>query len=343
VKAGLLYASHVRILLFGGTAFLGRAIVEAAVAAGHEPTLFTRGKTNPELFPHLEHVVGDRESELSLLGDREFDVVVDTSGYLPSVVRASARRLAGRAERYVFISTISVYEDAELLTEHTATLRPSDPESRDLNRDYGGLKKLCEEEVESAFPGGSLVLRPGLIVGAHDYSGRFSYWPRRLARGGEVLAPGRPETRVWLLDVRDLAEWTIRLVEHRTTGVYNTAGPDSPLTMGAVLEECRVAGATNARFTWVDDAFLVEREVVPYTELPLWVPGGDGGYPTIDVSKALAAGLTFRPIGETIRAVLDEDGTSGSGGLFGWTRPPAGLDAERERSLLDEWRARAEP
>ncbi len=168
--------------------------------------------------------------------------------------------------------------------------RPEDPQSRDLNRDYGGLKTLSEEAVESAFPDAALVIRPGLIVGAHDYSGRFSYWPRRVARGGQVLAPGRPETRIWLIDVRDLAEWTIRLAEERVTGVFNAAGPASRLTMGELLEECRAATASDARFTWVDDEFLVEREVVPYTELPLWVPGGDGGYPAIDISKARCSG-----------------------------------------------------
>lgn len=328
-----------RLLLLGGTAFLGRAVVDAALSAGHEPTLFTRGRTNPGLYPELEHVVGDRESQLSLLGEREFDAVVDTSGYLPAVVRASAELLAGRTGQYIFISTISVYEDAEVLTEDTPTRRPEDPQSRDLNRDYGGLKTLSEEAVESAFPGAALVIRPGLIVGAHDYSGRFSYWPRRVARGGQVLAPGRPETRIWLIDVRDLAEWTIRLAEERVTGVFNAAGPGSELTMGGCLEECRAATASDARFTWVDDEFLVERDVVPYTELPLWVPGGDGGYPAIDISKARGAGLTFRPIGDTIRAVLDEVEMPGASGLFGWTRPAAGLDPDRERSLLDEWRA----
>ncbi len=332
-----------KLLLLGGTAFLGRAVVEAAVAAGHEPTLFTRGKTNPGLFPAVEHVVGDRESELSLLGGREFDVVVDTSGYLPSVVRASAELLAGRAGRYLFVSTISVYEDAGVLTEKTATRRPADPESRDLSRDYGGLKTLCEEAVESAFPEGAIIVRPGLIVGAHDYSGRFSYWPRRVARGGEVLAPGRPETRIWLIDVRDLAEWMVRLAEGSATGVFNAAGPGEPLTMGGVLEECRAATASEARFTWVDDEFLVEREVVPYTELPLWVPGGADGYPAIDCSKAREAGLTFRPVGETIRAVLDEVESPGRTGLFGWTRPAAGLDPDREQRLLDEWRVRRAP
>ena len=329
-----------QLLLLGGTAFLGRAVVEAAVAAGHEPTLFTRGRTNPDLFPGVEHLVGDRESELSLLRNREFDAVIDTSGYFPSVVRAAAELLAGRVGLYVFVSTISVYEDAPALTETTATRRPADPESRDLNREYGGLKTLCEEAVTSAFPEAALIVRPGLIVGAHDYSGRFSYWPRRVARGGEVLAPGRPETRIWLIDARDLAEWTIRLAEAGTTGVFNAAGPGEPLTMGRLLAECRAATAADARFTWVDDEFLVEHEVVPYSELPLWVPGGDDGYPTIDISRATASGLTFRPIEETIRAVLAEADAPGETGLFGWTRPPAGLDPDLERRLLDEWRAR---
>lgn len=332
-----------RILLLGGTAFLGRAVAEAALATGHELTLFTRGKTNPGLFPEVEHLVGDRETELSLLGGREFDVAVDTSGYLPAVVRASAQRLAGRVGRYLFVSTISVYEDAGVLTEATPTRRPADPESRDLNRDYGGLKTLCEEAVAAAFPDGSLIVRPGLIVGAHDYSGRFSYWPRRVARGGEVLAPGRPETRIWVLDVRDLAEWMISLAEARATGVFNAAGPDEPLTMGGLLEECRAATASDARFTWIDDEFLVEREIVPYTELPLWVPGGDDGYPAIDVSRAIAAGLAYRPLGDTIQAVLDEVEAPGATGLFGWTRPAAGLDPDSERSLLEAWRAQRRP
>jgi 2'-hydroxyisoflavone reductase len=329
----------VQLLVLGGTAFLGRAVVEAAVAAGDEPTLFTRGKTNPGLFPGIEHIVGDRESDLSPLRDREFDVVIDTSGYLPSVVHASARLLAGRVGLYVFVSTISVYEDAPVLTENTATRRPADPTSRDLNRDYGGLKTLCEEAVASEFPEAALIVRPGLIVGAHDYSGRFSYWPRRVARGGEVLAPGEPETRIWLIDVRDLAEWMIGLAAARVTGVFNAAGPDRPLPMGRLLDECRLVTAADARFTWVEDEFLVEHEVVPYTELPLWVPGGDDGYPTIDISRAIDSGLTFRPIGDTIRAVLNEVGAPGATGLFGWDRPAAGLDPDLERRLLDEWRA----
>ena len=331
-----------RLLILGGTAFLGRELVVAALAAGHELTLFTRGHTNPGLFrgvesSGVEHLLGDRESDLSPLRGREFDAVVDTSGYLPSVVRASAELLAGHACRYLFVSTISVYEDAPVLTEETPNRRPDDPESRDLNRDYGGLKKLCEEAVEKAFPDGSIVVRPGLIVGAHDYSGRFGYWPRRVARGGEVLAPGRPETHVWLIDVRDLAEWTIRLLEDGATGVFNAAGPPSPLTMGELLGACRTSSGSDARFTWVEDAFLVERGIVPYTELPLWIPGGDDAYPAIDTSRARAAGLTFRSIGDTIRAVLADDEAPSPAPGFGWKRPEAGLDPDRERALLDEW------
>ncbi len=333
-----------RLLVLGGTAFLGRELVVAALAAGHEPTLFTRGQTNPGLFPavdfpQVEHLLGDRDSDLSPLRGREFDAVLDTSGYLPGVVRASAELLAGHAGRYLFVSTISVYEDAPVLTEDTPTRRPDDPESRDLNRDYGGLKALCEEVVEESFPEAAIVVRPGLIVGAHDYSGRFGYWPRRVARGGEVLAPGRPETRVWLIDVRDLAEWAIRLLEGGAAGVFNAAGPASPLTMGELLAECRTSSGSDARFTWVEDAFLVERGIAPYTELPLWIPGGNEAYPAIDISRARAAGLTFRPVGDTIRAVLDEEEAPVAAARFGWNRPPAGLDPERERALLEEWSA----
>ena len=158
--------------------------------------------------------------------------------------------------------------------------------------------------METALPGRGLVIRPGFVVGPHDYTGRFSYWPRRVAEGGEVLTPGRPEARVWLIDVRDLAEWTIRMVEAHATGVYNAAGPEGALTFGGLLEECRAITGSDARFTWVDDAFLLEREVAPYSELPLWLPDAAGGYPAIDFTRASSAGLTHRPIGDTIRAVL---------------------------------------
>ena len=328
-----------RLLVLGGTAFVGRHLVEAALERCHAVTLFTRGRTNPGLFPGVEHLIGDRESDLSPLEGRDFDAVLDTSGYVPRVVRGSAELLSGRVERYVFVSTLSVYADAETLDESSPTQRADDPRSEDVTAAYGPLKALCEQAVEAALPGRALVIRPGLVVGRYDYTGRFGYWPRRVAAGGEVLAPGRPESRVWLIDGRDLAEWTIRMVESRAAGTFNAAGPASALSMGGLLDECKRVTGSDAVFTWVDDAFLLERGVIPYSELPLWVPELDGGYPLVDASKAVAAGLTFRPIDETIRDVLDRDAgfDAGTAQSFGLTRTPAGLAPERERALLADW------
>ncbi|HWE80491.1 MAG TPA: NAD-dependent epimerase/dehydratase family protein [Gaiellaceae bacterium] len=324
-----------RLLVLGGTAFIGRRLVEAALEGSHEVTIFTRGRTNPDLFPGVEHLVGDREADLSPLEGRSFDVAIDTCGYVPRVVRASATLLAGAVERYVFISSISVYAESAVLTESTPVQEAPEPESEDIGSHYGPLKALCENEVTAAFPARALVIRPGLVVGRDDYTGRFSYWPRRVAEGGEVLAPGSPGTRIWLIDARDLAEWTIRLVEDRTTGVFNATGPVEPLTLGALLDECKAISRSDARFVWAPDDFLLGHGVAPYIELPLWVPGLDGGYPEVDVSRAVAAGLTFRPIGDTIRDVLVGEGFDArTAGSFGLPRRPAGLDPGRETELL---------
>ena len=325
-----------RILVLGGTAFVGRHFVEAALARGHEPVLFTRGQTSPGLFPQVEHVQGDREQDLGRLAGRSFDAVVDTSGYLPRLVAASARALAGAAHQYVFVSTISVYEEAGRVSEDSPTRRPADPASEDVGSEYGGLKTLCEEAVRREFPGSVLVLRPGLIVGPHDYTGRFSYWPRRLARGGEVLAPGRPEARVWFVDVRDLAAFTLALVERGEAGTYNVDGPAEPLTMRGLFETCRDVAGSDARLTWVPGEFLTEQGVAPYTELPLWLP--DPGHPEVEIGRAVAAGLALRPVRDTIAAVLADDGAA-SAPVYGWERPPAGLDPARERELLAAWYA----
>jgi 2'-hydroxyisoflavone reductase len=331
-----------RVLILGGTAFLGRHLVEAALGRGHEVTLFTRSRTNPGLFPQVEHLTGDRELDIAPLSGRSFDAVIDTSGYIPRPVRASAELLAGTVERYVFISSISVYEDAPVITETTPLQRAPDPTSEDVGRHYGALKALCEQAAESAFPGRTLILRPGLVVGSHDYTGRFGYWPRRVARGGEVLAPGRAETRVWFVDARDLAEWTIRMVESRAVGIFNAAGPGAPLSFGGLLEECRSVTGADATFTWVDDAFLLAHDVAPYSELPLWLPAEGGGYPEIDIARAVAAGLTLRPLSDTIRdALVDGDFDPATSESFGLPRRPAGLEPDRERALLDDWREQA--
>jgi 2'-hydroxyisoflavone reductase len=331
----------VRVLVLGGTAFLGRHLVAAAVARGHEVTLFTRGRTNPGLFPELEHVQGDRETDLGMLAGRSFDAAIDTSGYLPRVVSASAGRLAGAVDRYVFFSTIAVYDEARVLRETCATQPAPDPPSEDVSAHYGALKALCEQAVEAELPGRTILVRPGLVTGSHDYTGRFGYWPHRVARGGEVLAPGRPGTRVWLVDARDVAEWTVRLLETGATGIFNVAGPGAPLSFGALLDTCARVTGGDARFEWVDDAFLLEHGVVPYTELPLWFPESEGGYPEIDTARAVAAGLTFRPLEATIRDALEDSGyDAGTAGAFGLPRRPAGLAPGRERELLADWRAR---
>jgi 2'-hydroxyisoflavone reductase len=325
----------VRLLVLGGTAFIGRRLVDAALERGHDVSILTRGRTNPGIFPEVEHLVGDRETDLSALEGRSFDVAIDTSGYVPRVVRSSTALLAGAVERYVFVSSISVYSEAAVLTEKTAVQEAPEPESEDVGSYYGPLKALCESEVTSTFTGRALVIRPGLVVGRDDYTGRFGYWPRRVAEGGEVLAPGRPETRIWLIDARDLAEWIVRLVEQGANGVFNATGPVEPLTFGTLLDECKAISGSDARFAWADDDFLLRHGVAPYIELPLWVPDLDGGYPEVDVSRAVAAGLTFRPIGETIRDVLDGEGFDArTAGSFGLPRRPAGLDPGREIELL---------
>ncbi len=316
-----------RLLVLGGTAFVGRHFTAAALAGGHQVTLFTRGRTNSSLFPDAEHLQGDRDGGLDGLQGRSFDTAIDLSGYLPRVVRASAELLAGSVDRYVFVSSISVYDDAPRITEASPVQQLTDPGSEEVMAHYGALKALCEDEAQAAFPGRALVIRPGLIVGAHDYTGRFSYWPRRVAAGGEVLAPGSPGARVWVIDARDLGEWMLRMVEANATGVFNAVGPDYPLAFGKLLDECRAVSGSDAEVTWVDEEFLLGREVAPWTELPLWLPASDP-HPEVDISRAVAAGLTFRPVGDTIRAVLADE------------EPPtreAGLDSARERDLLAEW------
>jgi 2'-hydroxyisoflavone reductase len=321
----------VRVLVLGGTKFLGRAVVEAALARGDAVTIFTRGQTNPELFADVERLRGDRHSDLSALEGRDWDAVVDTSAYVPRVARASAELLSGQAAHYTLISSISVYagfvegprEDSPLATIDDPTVEEITGES------YGPLKALCEEAVRDAFDGPSLRVRAGLIVGPHDPTGRFTYWPHRIERGGDVLAPGSPDRPIQVIDVRDLAEWILRMAEVREGGVFNATGPEAPLTFGELLETSRDVSGSTAELTWVDDAFLLEREVGEWMELPLWLPSEPGLFEA-DVTRALRAGLTFRPVEDTVRATLD----------LAVTTADAGLAPARERELLDEWRAR---
>jgi 2'-hydroxyisoflavone reductase len=280
----------VRVLILGGTKFLGRAIAEAALARGHELTLFNRGETNPELFPEAERLRGDRTGDLSALGGRTWDAVIDPSGYVPSVVRASAELLR-TSGRYVFVSSISAYADFSTgPDEGSAVAELGDAPIEELTSDYsnyGPLKALCEAEVARVFGDRGLVVRPGLIVGPHDPTGRFTYWAQRLARGGETLAPGPTERRVQFVDVRDLAEWIVAAVEQGLAGTYNATNE------GVSWAEL-LAGAD---VTWVPDEFLQEHEVGEWMELPLWIADQAlAGLHETDVSRAVAAGLRFRTL-----------------------------------------------
>ena len=264
------------ILILGGTVFLGRHLVEAALAHGHTVTLFNRGQHNPDLFPQVERLRGDRGGDLSAIEGRHWDAVIDTSGYLPRAVRASAELLAPNVDHYTFISSISVYGDPSHpnVDEDAPVATMDDPTNENIAENYGALKALCEQAAEAAMPGRVLHIRPGLIVGPHDQSDRFTYWVQRVARGGEVLAPGDPDAPVQIIDVRDLAEWTIRMVEQGKTGIFNATGPAEPLTMRRCLRQPRQASDSDASFIWLDDDFLVQQGAGPWIEIPLWLPVG---------------------------------------------------------------------
>ena len=323
-----------KLLVLGGTKFLGRAAVEAALARGHEVTLFNRGETSPELFPEAEKLRGDRGQDLSALEGRTWDAVIDPSGYVPHVVRSAAEALADSTGHYLFISSVSVYgdfseprnEDSPL--EELADDKPADRLLDDYSN-YGALKALCERAVEETIPDRHAIVRPGLIVGPHDPTGRFTYWPHRIARGGEVLVPGPPEQTVQFVDVRDLADWLIDLSERKTGGRFNAI--NEGVSWQTLAETCRDVAGSDARFTFVDGDYLLEQEVGEWMELPLWLQDPEAvGMHRTDVSRALEAGLTFRPLTETVRGTLDEAETTDN----------AGMAAEREAEILAAWKAR---
>jgi 2'-hydroxyisoflavone reductase len=332
-----------KILILGGTGFLGPHLVDAARARGHVLTLFNRGKTHPGLFPDIEQLHGDRDGHLEALAGRAWDAVLDTSGYVPRVVEQSAKLLAPSVGRYLFVSTISVYKSHAIvgMDEHAEveTLPPEAAGSEEVMKYYGALKALCEQTIEAALSGRAIVVRPGLIVGPGDETDRFTYWPVRVARGGEVLAPGSGKDPVQFVDARDLAAFCVKLVEGQQTGVYNATGPATVLPMAAMLDACKRAAGSDARFTWVDAEWLDKHEVQAWSDMPVWVPDTpeDRGFTQIDARKGIAAGLTFRPAEETAKATL-----------AWWSTLPeerrakmkAGITAERETELLAKWRAK---
>jgi 2'-hydroxyisoflavone reductase len=291
-----------RLLVLGGTKFLGRHVVAHALGAGHEVTTFTRGQTNPGLFPDAEHLHGDRDGGLDALRGREWDGVVDTSGYVPRIVRQSAELLRDAVQRYAFVSSISVYADFSApVGESSPVAALEDPDTEEIVAAYGALKAACERVVEETFGERSARVRAGLIVGPYDPTDRFTYWPRRIAAGGDVLAPGDPGAPVQLVDARDLAAWLVRLALDGPGGTFDATGPAEPLTLGGLLERTHVALGSSASLVWVDEQAILAAGVQPWTELPLWLPGGAGELMERDVSAARAAGLTFRPLAETVR------------------------------------------
>jgi len=321
-----------RILVLGGTQFLGRHLVEAALGRGHEVTLFNRGRTRPRLFPEAERLRGDRDGGLAALSSGEWDVVVDTSGFVPRVVQQTAELLRARVGRYLFVSSISVYADfSRPGVDEDAPVAPLEQETEDhRSQAYGALKALCEETVREAYGPRSTIVRPGLIVGPCDPTGRFTYWPVRIAAGGRVLAPEPRDAPVQVIDARDLAEWCLHLVEADVDGTFNAVGPEAPLTMERVLAECVRIGGGGATFVWAEARWLVDQGVQEWMELPLWIAGPEfAGHSQVDNSRARAAGLRFRPLRTTIADTLAW-ATSGAAP----PDAPAGLSREREQELL---------
>ena len=342
-----------KLLILGGSRFLGRHLI--AAAREHDVTLFHRGTGPAGAQPKVEVIQGDRNHDLSKLRGRRWDAVIDTCGYLPRSVHASAEALAPAVEQYVFISSVSAYADlsvpgidetaplasltAEQLQQAEAIDTSGPVSAATYGPLYGGLKASCEQAAEDVMPGRVLNIRAGLIVGPHDYTDRFTYWVARVARGGQVLAPDPPERYVQFIDALDLARWLIEMIERRQSGTFNATGPPSTLTMSTFLETCRTASGSDASFTWASDRFLLDQHVTPWTDLPFWLPPETTphlqGLMSVNTRKATAAALHPRPLDETVADVLrwyrEEE----------QSRPlRAGLAADREQQLLQKWRTR---
>jgi 2'-hydroxyisoflavone reductase len=342
-----------KILVLGGTGLIGPPMVAYAVARGHQVTLFNRGKTNTELFPELERIIGDRNDDISALAaevakGRRWDVVIDNTASIPRWVEESAGLLKDSAGLYLYTSSISAYADSATPgadeTAPLGTISAEEAAKVKTNRDitdtnYGPLKASCEKAAQTAFPGRSIVVRPGLIVGPGDSSDRFTYWPVRIHRGGEVMAPGNPTDPVQFIDCRDLGEWYVRLVEDSAIGVYNGVGPASPMSIAEMLYGIRATTGGELSFTWVDAGFLKQHEVEEWGEMTVWVPpaGEYAGFSSSSIARAKKAGLTFRPLATT---AVDTVAYWSSLPDERRAKPRAGLDPDKERAVLAAWHAR---
>jgi 2'-hydroxyisoflavone reductase len=342
-------AGKLKILILGGTGFLGPATIEAAQARGHQVTMFNRGKTRPELFPGVEKLHGDRDPKkgegLKALEKGTWDAVIDNSAYYPRMVAASAGLLAPRVRQYLILSSISAYKEPnpEAGTEDAPLATMPDPTLEDMGKNYeyyGALKALCEQAAQKAMPGRTTVIRPGYIVGPDDPSGRFTYWPARFDRGGEVAVPGTPSDPLQIIDVRDLATWLVLLVEQRTLGVFNACGPAQRLAWGTVVGACQKAGNPSSKPVWIPGDFIAAQKDL---EFPIWAPyaGETKGFHTWRNDRAVKAGLRFRPAEQTVKDTLAWYRTQEK--LEKGRNKLAGPTAEQEAKVIATWRERGGP
>jgi 2'-hydroxyisoflavone reductase len=321
------------ILILGGTVFMGIQLVNYVQKRNHNVTLFNRGKRNPDLFPDLEKLIGDRSGDLAPLKGRKFDAVIDTCGHVPGIVRKSAELLKDNTDNYTFISSISAYSDFSKhgMDESGETYKITDGNIEEMTMEnYGAMKVLCENVVTEVFGNRALNIRPGLIVGENDWSDRFTYWIHRIDKGGKVLAPDGKKDRVQFIDVKDLSEWTIKMAEGKKSGLYNATGPDYKLTFEEFINACQKVTGNKAEIIWAKEKFLLDENITPWMELPMWVTEADQGINNIDISKAIKDGLTFRPLEETLRDTLIFDKSRKDYTLR------AGLKAEREAEVISK-------
>jgi 2'-hydroxyisoflavone reductase len=341
------------ILILGGTGFTGPEQVEYAIARGHRVTLLNRNRTRPDFFKgRVEQLIGDLNGDVSALKGKKFDVVIDNPTTAPAWVKNAAQYLKGNTNHYIFISTVSVYKsDKTPWADESDATTPMPPEvadpyaveRKDWGKYYGALKTFSEKEVERQYPGINTIIRPGLIVGPLDSSDRFTYWPYRIDKGGDVLAPGTGNDPVQIIDARDLAEWTVRVAENRTLGTFNATGPAKPLSMAEMLYGIKSVTTSGAQFVWVPESFLTEQKVEAWTHMPVWTPDstGDIGSSRRSVTKAVAAGLTYRTLAVTAKDTLEYNKTRSAAELQSQADAKRfGITAQREAEVLAAWKAK---
>lgn len=341
-------AKPLKILVLGGTRFIGLHMTEAALRRGHTLTFFNRGRTNTERFAEIERIKGDRNGDVAGLAARRWDAVIDNSGYFPRQVTLAAAQLAANVGRYVFISSISVYPDFSVPRDEQSPVGKLADESIEKvdGETYGPLKALCEQAAFAAYGARTTVIRPGLIVGPDDNTDRFTYWPARTARGGEFLAPGLPTDPIQVIDARDLADFTMRCIERDIGGTFNLVSQPGRFTIGALVDESISAAkklakpATPPRAVWAAPGFLEAQKIEAWSDMPVWLPttGDTAAMARTPMKRALAAGLEVRPLRATVRDTL----------AWHLTRPAAetaklkaGLTPEREAAALQAWHARS--